>query len=247
MTSRRSRTGAAQPKLKPKPRRAYGYVRVSTDEQAEEGLSLRVQRDKIRAFAKLHDLHLVEIYADEGVSGRNIERPGIQKLLEKVKGKDDETIIIYKLSRLSRHTRDLLFLIEDAFVRGNTRLMSITEHVDTQSPMGRFFLTIMAALAQMERELIAERTKAALDFKKKRGERLGSTPYGFRLGKDRKLVKVPKELKIVRRILRLRKAGGSYRTIADTLNVERVPTKRGGTWHPSTVRYIATNKRYQGV
>ena len=130
-------------------------------------------------------------------------------------------------------------------MKGNTGLVSITEQIDTDTVMGRFFLTIMGALAQMERELIGERTKAALQFKKERGERLGSTPYGFRLSKDKKLVEVPKEMRVVKRILKWRKEGRSYGKIAKELNAKKVPTKRGGKWYPSTVRYIAVNPRYR--
>lgn len=229
------------------PVRAYGYVRVSTDEQAEHGLSLRAQRKKIRDYAALHNLKLVKIYADEGISGRTLDRPSFHALLDIVKNRADETVIVYRLSRLSRSTRDLLFLIEDVFQQGNTRLISITEHIDTRSSMGRFFLTIMAALAQMERELIAERTKAALAFKREQGQRLGAAPYGFRINDKGDHVPVPKELKVVKRIFALRKKDHSYAAIADQLNKDNVPTKRGKAWYPSTVRYIVTSDRYQNA
>ena len=149
-------------------KRAYGYIRVSTDEQVDEGLSLDAQRTRIKGYSKAHDLELIKIYADEGITGRTLERPGLQDLLQQVKGKDGEAIIVYRLSRLSRNTRDLLMLVEDIFLRGNSRLVSINEHIDTESAMGRFLLTIMGAMAQMERELISERTKAALRIKRER-------------------------------------------------------------------------------
>ena len=150
-------------------------------------------------------------------------------------------MIVYKLSRLSRRTRDILFLVEELFVKGKTQLISISESIDTVTPMGRFFLTIMGALAQMERELIAERTQAALDFKKEQGERLGSAPYGYRIskrGKKRKLVQDKKEMKVVRTIFRMHKKGMSLRAIAKTLNKEKVKTKRGGKWYASTVKGV---------
>lgn len=226
------------------PKRAYGYVRVSTEEQADKGISLRLQRSKIRELAKLRDLRLVKIYADEGISGRSLERPGFQALLEQVRSTERETIVVYKLTRLSRRTRDLLFLVEDVFLKGNTRLVSVSEQIDTDTPMGKFFLTIMGALAQMEREIIAQRTKETMRFKKERGERLGSPPYGFRLNRDKKMVQNPKEMRVVRRILKWRKEGWSYADIAEELNRKKVKTKRGKKWHASTVRYIAKNPRY---
>ena len=225
-------------------KRAFGYVRVSTEEQAAEGISLRAQRSRIRAHAKALGLKLEKIYADEGISGRSLERPELQKLLGRVKGKAGETVMVYRLSRLSRSTRDLLFLVEEAFVEGNTRLVSVSEHIDTESPMGRLFLTIMAALAQMERELISERTRAVLQFKKEQGEFLGSPPFGYRIGKDNTLVTVAAEMKVVRQILRWRKKGLSYAKIATALNEKGSKTKRGGKWYPSTVRNVALHPEH---
>ena len=225
--------------------RAFGYVRVSTEEQAEEGISLRAQRGRIKAYAKAMGLRLVRTYADEGISGRTLERPGLQDLLERVQGREGETIIVYRLSRLSRSTRDLLFLVEDAFIKGNTRLVSVNEHIDTETAMGRLFLTIMGALAQMERELISERTKAVLSFKQERGETLGAPPFGYRIGKENKLVPVAREIKVVRRILKWRKEKLSYQAIADRLNDEGAKTKRGGNWYASTVRNVALHPAHQ--
>ena len=225
-------------------KKAYGYVRVSTEEQAEQGISLQVQRSKVRAYAKLHDLNLVSIFADEGVSGRTLDRPGLQELLATVSGKDDETVIVYRLNRLSRHTRHLLELVEETFVQGNTDLVSVNERIDTMTPTGRFFLIIMAALAQMERELIGDRTRQTLRYKKERGERLGSTPLGYDTV-DGELVQDSGEMKTVKFILDLREQGWTYAAIAERLMQDKVPTKRGGKWHPSTVRYIVNNDRYR--
>jgi site-specific DNA recombinase len=225
--------------------RAFGYVRVSTEEQVEEGISLRSQRARIKAYALAHGLDLVRTYGDEGISGSTLERPRLQKLLDQVKGAQGETIIVYRLSRLSRSTRDLLFLVEDVFIKGHTRLVSVYENIDTHTALGRFFLTIMGALAQMERELISERTRATLQFKKSQGERLGAAPYGYRFNDKRKLVQDRSELAVVRRMVRLRNQGFSYQDIAEKLNELRLKTKRGGKWHASTVRYILKHPMHQ--
>ena len=232
---------------KKKPRIAYGYVRVSTDEQVEEGISLRTQRARIRAYAKAHGWELRRIYADEGVSGKTLERPGLQKMLKEVSGRRGEVVIVYRLSRLSRNTRDLLLMSEDMFAEGNTHLVSITEHIDTETVLGKFFLTIMGALAQMERELIAERTRATLQFKREQGEVLGSMPYGYRESRreDNKMVQDRAQMAVVRRIARMRKKGVSFGKIAETLGEDGVPTKRGGTWHPSTVSAIAKHPMHK--
>lgn len=218
--------------------KAWGYIRVSTDEQKEEGVSLDAQEAKIKAWAEIKDMDLVEVIRDEGLSGKNLDdRPGIQKLMELAEGPETEAVIVYKLDRLSRRTRDLLYLIEDVFKKGNTRFFSITENIDTKTAMGKFFLTMMGALAQMERETISERTKAALAFKKERGDPLGTVPYGFKL-EDGKFKKVPEEQKIVKKIQRLRKKGKSIRKITAILNKENIKPKRAKKWNPSSVHYL---------
>lgn len=222
--------------------KAYGYIRVSTEEQAKEGISLDAQKAKIHAFATLKDLELVEIIADEGLSGKDLDRPGLTRLVELVKGKQAEAVIVYKLDRLSRRTRDLLFLIEEVFKKGNTRFFSLTEQIDTETAIGKFFLTLMGAMAQMERELIAERTKATLAYKKEQGESLGHIPYGYQRV-DGKLARNPAETRIVRRMKKLKRQGKSYRDIADILNRKGIPTRTQGTkWYDSSVWYVLTGK-----
>lgn len=230
----------AKSKRKPtkKPLKVYGYVRVSTEDQAREGLSVDAQKAKIKAYTALHDLELVEILTDEGFSGKNLKRPGIQKLLKMVSGKEVEGIIIYKLDRLCRTTRDLLKLVEEVFTEGNTRFFSISEQIDTKTAIGKFFLTLMGALAQMERELIAERTKATLQYKRQKGEHLGAVPFGFDKVDD-KLVKNDEEQKIIRKMKRWKKEGKSLREIARRLNAAGIPTKRKGVkWSHRSLPYI---------
>ena len=169
-------------------------------------INFDAQEKKIRAYAEIHDLELIEIIRDEGYSGKDLERPGFKYLLEKVKGQESEAVIIYKLDRLTRRTSDLLRLIEEVFQEGNTRFFSITEQIDTDSTMGKFFLTIMGAMAQMERELISEGTKAALAYKKEIGETVGHLPYGDQR-KDGKLISDTEEKRVIRRMRRLRKEG----------------------------------------
>lgn len=209
-------------------------MRVSTEEQAREGLSMEAQKEKIRSFAKLHNLDLIEIFADEGASGKNLDRDGIETLIKKIEGQQHDSVIVYKLDRLSRRTRDLLLLIEDVFAKGNTRLFSITEQIDTDTAIGKFFLTLMGAMAQMERELISERTKTVLEHKKKLGHSLGHIPFGFNRV-DGKLVKSNYEQKIIRNIKRWKREGKSYQWIADKLNEKGVSSRRGKKWHKSSL------------
>jgi len=218
--------------------KAYGYIRVSTEEQAIEGVSLDAQVDKIQTYAKLKDLDLVEIIRDEGLSGKDLARPGLQQLLEMVKGKEADSIIVYKLDRLTRNTSDLLHLVEDVFKKGNTRFYSISEEIDTSTAMGKFFLTIMGAMAQMEREVISERVKSALHYKKQQGHSLGLVPYGFQRI-DGILSKQSDEQNILRRIKRWRKEGLGYKKIADRLNQKEIkPRRKKAKWHASTIHHI---------
>jgi DNA invertase Pin-like site-specific DNA recombinase len=221
------------------PARAVGYVRVSTEEQAREGVSLDAQDAKIRAYATAKDLALVDVIRDEGLSGKDLERPGVQRLIAACVAGEVAAVIVVKLDRLSRRTRDLLYLVEDVFQARDVALHSLHETVDTSSASGRFFLRIMGALAEMERELIGERTAAALAHKKALGQRLGTTPLGYRTpGHRLPLEAVAEEQAIIRRVLDLWRGGRSYRKVAATLNAEGAKTKHGARWHHSTVANV---------
>jgi DNA invertase Pin-like site-specific DNA recombinase len=222
----------------PAPHRAIGYVRVSTEEQAREGISLDAQAGKIRAYAEAKDLTLLDVIHDEGLSGKDMRRPGLERLVAACQAGNIEAVVVTKLDRLTRRTRDLLFLVEDIFQVHQVALHSLYETIDTSTASGRFFLRIMGALAEMERELISERTAAALAHKKANGERLGAAPLGFRLGNGNGLEPVPEELASVRRLLGLWRGGWSYRRISDKLNEEGLQTQRGGRWHHTTVARV---------
>ena len=197
---------------------AIGYVRVSTEDQAREGVSLDHQEAKINGYAALNDLPLAEIIRDEGLSGQSLERKGIKRLLELVQQNEIKAVIVYKLDRLSRKTLDTLNLIE-LFEAKGVAFHSISEKVDTQSATGRFFLTIISALAQMERDLIAERTREALQHKRTQNEWLGRIPFGFKIDPAGHLVEDPAQVKVIRKAKRLRNAGRSMRDIAAALNL----------------------------
>lgn len=214
--------------------KAIGYIRVSTDEQAREGISLAAQAAKIRAYADLNDLELVEIIEDAGKSGKSLEREGIQALLAKVRSKEAQAVIVYKLDRLSRRVVDTLSVIEQVESAG-AGFHSIQERVDTKSAIGRFFLTITAAYAQMERDTIAERTAGALAHKKAIGEHVGRVPYGFTLtGKT--LTK--SDAGVIAMIAGWRHEGMTLSEIASELTARGIPTQRGGRWQAKTISNI---------
>ncbi|MFQ6065822.1 MAG: recombinase family protein [bacterium] len=226
-------------------KRIIGYVRVSTEEQAKNGLSLKSQESTIKTYAKLKKLCPVEILEDKGASGNSLEREGMQRLISLCEQGEVSHLIVYKMDRLTRRTRDLLEIVEDVFVANGVCFHSVTENVDTTGPLGKFFLTLMGALAQMERELIVERIKDALKEKKRRGEPLGSPALGFR-AENKERIENCQELEIVQYVKALRRKRLSHRDIAKRLNKEGIPTKRGGRWYGSTVSYILKNHRYKG-
>lgn len=199
------------------------------------------QAERIRAYSKLNGLELVRIIAEEGVSaGKPLaEREGGQELLRALKGDGIRHVVALKLDRLFRDAIDCLTVVRD-WDRAGIALHLIDQGgqaVNTQSAMGRFFLTIMAGVAEMERNLIGERTKIALQHKRKNGKVYGPEPFGFRReGED--LLPDPQELRALELMRKLRAEGYSYRAIAKELRRRRVPTKAGGRWEAMTVKKI---------
>ncbi|MFH1117281.1 MAG: recombinase family protein [Pseudomonadota bacterium] len=208
-------------------KKAVGYIRVSTEEQSRGGISLEMQMTKIRQYCQLNDLTLVGIFGDPGISGKSIKaRPGIQAVLHLVKGKRINAVVAYKLDRLARNTIETLNLAE-TLDKAGVALHSITEKLDTQTALGRFFFTLTASLAEMERNLISERTAAALATKRAKGEKTGgSVPYGFTVDGDR-LVPNPAEQRAIERMNELRAKGYSYRRVAKALTGEGIFTRKG--------------------
>lgn len=129
--------------------KAIGYVRVSTQEQAREGISLEAQEDKIRKYAVLHNLSLIEVVRDEGKSGKDLNREGIQKVIALCEKRKVDHLIVYKMDRLTRKTLDLLILMENIFKPHKVQFHSITERVDTSTAQGKFFLMIIGAMPQI--------------------------------------------------------------------------------------------------
>jgi len=223
--------------------KAIGYVRVSTEEQAKEGLSLENQKEKIKAFCFAKDWELLEVYEEKGKSAADLNREGMKRSIEGCQRHLFDVVVVYKLDRLTRSVRDLGYLTQDVFEENGIAFSSIMDNFDTATANGKLVLNILGALAQWERDIISERTKDALAYKKEKGEYLGTVPLGFYLNSG-ELIKIEDELETVRYIKDLYSMGISYRGIARRLNNEERPTKRGGHWHDSTVRYLLKNQLY---
>jgi DNA invertase Pin-like site-specific DNA recombinase len=209
---------------------AIEYIRVSTDKQADTGLSLQARREKLRAMAVVHGTDLADIIVDAGESAKNLDRPAMERILDLVRGGEVDTVIVAKLDHLTRSVRDLADLLE-LFQQKGVSLVSVAESLDTGSAAGRLVLNIMVSVSQWEREAIGERTRDALQLKRSRREFLDNCPYGFRLSADgRTLEPDPAEQRVRRTITRLREQGRSLRQIAAYLNKERRFTRSGSPW-----------------
>lgn len=215
--------------------KAIGYIRVSTQGQADEGVSLEAQRSKIEAWCNLNDAELVAVCEDAGVSGASMNgRDGLHAALKATsKGM---ALVCYSISRIARSTRDMLEIAERLDAKG-ADLVSVTEKIDTTTAAGRMVFKMLAVLADFERDQIGERTKMALAHKRNMGEVYAATPFGFD-AIDGRLVEVKKEAMVIADILRMREAGSSLAEIAESLNARGVEGKRGGRWYASTVRYL---------
>jgi DNA invertase Pin-like site-specific DNA recombinase len=223
---------------------AVGYVRVSTQEQVSEGVSLDAQRDKLKAYCKCSGIKLIDIKADEGLSGGTLERPGLQAALAMLRRGTANTLIVVKLDRLSRSLRDVCTLVEDYFGNERYHLLSLCGMANTHSAAGRMVLMNLANYAQFEREMISERTRDALRHMKAQGVRLGPAPYGYALSDEvdangrRLLVPIPDEQEVIRKIKSLRAEGLSFAKIAQRLNDVRTPARRNGTWRVNRICII---------
>lgn len=231
-------------------KKAVCYIRVSTEEQARGGVSLAAQEEKLRAYCQLNDLELVTVIREEGVSGAKslAIRPGGAELLRLVAKKQAHHVVALKLDRLFRDAADALNQTK-AWDKGGVALHLVDmggQTLNTASAMGRFFLNVMAGFAELERNLIAERTELAMAHKKAHLEAYSPTPYGFNRDGDT-LTENPQELKAVTQIREWRAAGWSLGKIARELTRQCVPTKKGGAWYPGTVKYLLGNSLYSGV
>jgi len=244
---------------------AFGYTRVSKDQQANDGISLPAQTDLISQFASLYKHTLIEIFSDTDTC-RNTNRPGFQEMVRQLMLDRAKMVIVYRLDRLFGNTLEAIKYSEQ-FKRWGVQLVSISERIDTSTPMGECVYTIIAAMGQLRVREIGERTKMSLAWLREQGCKYSSVPYGyqeiatdrFRFGKPTfRLVPDPAEQAIITRMMQLRsKEGWSYDRIARLLNAEAVPTKKAhqqyrqrqglragksathsGLWYSSTVRDI---------
>jgi DNA invertase Pin-like site-specific DNA recombinase len=217
-------------------KRALAYLRVSTDEQIS-GVSLDAQQHRIRAYCEAQGYTLCGTYCDAGLSGKSMDRPQLQEALALLREKKADCLVVLKLDRLSRSTRDILDLADRCQKEGFT-LVSLSENLDTSSAAGRFVLSVLGSIAQLEREQTAERTRQALRFLREH-RRVGELRYGFALAEDGKtLVPIEAEQQNIRRIVALRAKGLSYAKIAELLSIICTTKQGKAKWSAKVVRTL---------
>jgi len=216
--------------------KAIGYIRVSTDKQADHGVSLEAQQAKIRAYAQLYDLELVDVVIETG-SAKSLDREGLASVLKRLQAGEASALVVTKLDRLTRSVADLGRLVETYFQ--HIALLSVSEQIDTRSAAGRLVLNVLASVSQWEREVIGERTSAAMQHMKTEGHYTGGEPpYGFTLAAG-DLVEHEGEQAILSLVQEYRSKGLSLRQIANVLAEQGIRSRAGKPFHHQAVARLA--------
>ena len=217
-------------------KQAIGYIRVSTEKQANEGVSLEAQEARINGWCTANGYELVRVYVDAGISGKRMDTR--KELLAALAAlKKGTALVSYSLSRLARSTKDAL-AIGEMVAKKKADMVSLSEQIDTTTAAGKMMFQMLAVLAEFERNLVAERTTNALQHKKATGQKYcNQTPYGFE-AIEGKLVQVEQEAQVVAEIQAARAGGNTLQAIANNLNGRGIPTKTGKQWAPATIHLL---------
>lgn len=223
------------------------YVRVSSKEQVE-GYSIGEQIERLKAYCAAMGWTIVAIYIDPGHTGANMDRPDLQRMISDVEEGGIDKVVVYKLDRLSRSQKDILYLVEDIFLKNNTDFVSMQESFDTSSPFGRAMIGILAVFAQLEREQIKERTIMGKEARAKEGKWGGGStePIGYHYDVPNDLLVIDEyEAMQLRELSELFLKGTPIRTIENIL-LKKGYKHKHGTWTSKTIRYVLRNKLYCG-
>ena len=227
--------------MQPNEREVIGYVRVSTDEQRELGLSIAAQEAQIHEHARILGLPAPRILR-EAESAKSIEnRPVFSSVLGAIQRGEVRALMVWRLDRAFRNTRDALAAAAEMTSAG-CQLVEMTEIVDTVTPDGEFLFTLKAALSQRERKLIGLRTRMALAHAKTLGIKLGRAPFGLIRIKQNQFGLAPETGETLAKMFAARRAGRAYRDIAEDLNAAGIAGPNGGRWSTTTVYGVLTNK-----
>lgn len=224
-----------------------GYTRVSTEMQVERDSSLITQEEIISNFAKSKNKEF-RIYKDAGISAKNRDRPQFLKMLDDIKAGMIEAVVVTKLDRITRTLKDLIFL-KEFFEEYGVSFVSVTQNIDTSTPMGRFAFYLLGLVAQLEREVTAERVSGDMKQRAKRGKwNGGPIPFGYtREDGSKNLVINHVEADTVKRIYQLYLKQKSFRSVVHALNSLKITTRGGEAWAATSVRRVLTNPIYYGT
>lgn len=223
------------------------YVRVSTTSQLEEGYSIEEQKAKLESYCDIKDWHVYKVYTDGGFSGSTTERPALEQLIKDAQSKLFDTVLVYKLDRLSRSQKDTLYLIEDIFLKNNIEFVSLLENFDTSTPFGRAVIGLLSVFAQLEREQIKERMQLGKLGRAKAGKSMmwAKTSYGYNYDKETGSMTVNEyEALAVKEIFTSYLAGMSITKLRDKINQEY---PKQPAWSYRTIRGILANPVYCGL
>lgn len=223
------------------------YVRVSTTSQLEEGYSIEEQKAKLESYCDIKDWHVYKVYTDGGFSGSTTERPALEQLIKDAQSKLFDTVLVYKLDRLSRSQKDTLYLIEDIFLKNNIEFVSLLENFDTSTPFGRAVIGLLSVFAQLEREQIKERMQLGKLGRAKSGKSMmwAKTSYGYDYDKETGSMTINEyEALAVKEIFTSYLAGMSITKLRDKIN-EEYPKQPA--WSYRTIRGILANPVYCGL
>ncbi|PLR93236.1 recombinase family protein [Bacillus sp. T33-2] len=226
--------------------RAAIYIRVSTEEQAKEGYSISAQKQKLKAYCLAQDWTVAGFYVDEGLSAKDMNRPELQRVLNDIKDSKIDCVLVYRLDRLTRSVLDLYKMLQ-TFEKYGCKFKSATEVFETTTALGRMFITIVAAMAQWERENTAERVRFGMTEKARQGKwAISLPPFGYdRDGDNLKINE--KEASIVKEIFNSYLKGVGMNKLALNLNMRGRLTKKGAPWQTSTIKYVLSNPVYIGT
>lgn len=222
------------------------YTRVSTEEQRNEGCSLEAQQEELISYAQRKGYTIYDVYSDGGYSGKDYNRPEIQRLFRDMTANKFEAIIVWRLDRLSRSNKDILTLIDDELTPRGIKLLVSTCDIDSSTIEGKMFISLQGTFAEYERNVIINRVKAGMKKKASNGEFNGGIMLGYDVV-DKKLVPNEAEAKIVREIFELRAEGHGYKTITNIMNSSGHKTKKGNNFSTIAIKTILNNKEYAGL
>lgn len=223
------------------------YVRVSTTSQLEEGYSIEEQKAKLESYCDIKDWHVYKVYTDGGFSGSTTERPALEQLIKDAQSKLFDTVLVYKLDRLSRSQKDTLFLIEDVFIKNGIEFLSLQENFDTSTPFGKAMIGLLSVFAQLEREQIKERMQLGKLGRAKSGKSMmwAKTSYGYDYDKETGSMSINEyEALAVKEIYASYLSGMSITKLRDKMNTD-FPKKPA--WSYRTIRGILANPVYCGL